>query len=70
MKANFKMNDRVLWVVAALLLVLCLRINAVRQVEGPMVCMDPQHAKWAEFESGCTTIRSWTVNLKLPWNGW
>jgi hypothetical protein len=55
-----------LWVLAAVLLILCLRVNAERSVDGQDVCADKE---WVSKYS-CTVTRVWSVSIKLPWRQW
>jgi hypothetical protein len=48
--------NKFLWVGAAILLVLCLRINATRSIDGAIECLDPDRKVIAP--GGCTTDRS------------
>jgi hypothetical protein len=61
--------NKLLWVVAAVLLLLCLRVNAFRSVDGTLECLDPDYLK-AASQTGCQTTRGWTVSLKFPWQRW
>jgi hypothetical protein len=58
-----------LWALAAVLLVLCLRVNAERDVDGTIECLDPKFRE-AVNQSGCETHYVWSVSLKLPWRQW
>lgn len=60
---------KVLWTAAAILLVLCLRVNSNRSVEGALTCIDPKTVE-AISRLGCEEDRSWTVSLKFPWRRW
>jgi hypothetical protein len=59
---------RYLWLAAALLLVLCLRVNANRSVDGTLECLSPDMK--AYYPTGCETARAWSVSLKFPWRRW
>jgi hypothetical protein len=60
--------NKLLWVAAAILLVLCLRINASRSIDGAIECLDPDRKVISA--GGCMTNRSWSVSVKLPWRTW
>ena len=57
-----------LWVAAITLLVLCLRVNASRSVDGAADCLTPGRVAISSY--GCTTTYSWSISLKLPWRMW
>ena len=56
------------WIAAAALLVLCLRVNAFRSVDGTRECLAPDMRQF--YESGCHEERGWSVSLKFPWRRW
>jgi hypothetical protein len=60
--------NKFLWVGAAILLVLCLRINASRSIDGSIECLDLGRKVIAT--GGCMTNRVWSVSVKLPWRKW
>ena len=61
---------KVLWVAAAVLLVLCVRINANRTTDNVKECIDPDMKAFHDEFGGCSADRSWSVSLKLPWHQW
>jgi hypothetical protein len=61
--------NKYLWIAATVLLVLCLRVNANRTVDGAAECiLDPD--KKVIWQYGCSTDRAWSVSLKFPWRRW
>jgi hypothetical protein len=60
---------KAIWAAAAILLVLCLRVNSDRSVDGALDCMNPKNPQMIT-QVGCNSQRSWSVSLKFPWNRW
>lgn len=60
---------KALWVAALVLLVLCLRININRTLDGAITCMDPKNPE-TTWRYGCEDDRMWSVSLKFPWRRW
>jgi hypothetical protein len=60
---------KALWAAAVILLLLCLRFNSERTIDGRLDCADPKSPEWTS-PGGCSEQRSWTVSLKLPWMRW
>jgi hypothetical protein len=60
--------NKYFWIAATVLLVLCLRVNADRTVDGAAECLEPNKKSINQF--GCETNRVWSVSLKLPWRRW
>ena len=57
--------NKYLWIAATVLLVLCLRVNANRTVDGAADCiLDPD--KKVIWQYGCRTDRAWSVSLEVP----
>ena len=59
---------KVLWAAVTILLVLCLRVNAVRTIDGAAECLTLKKVTVPSF--GCETSWLWTISLKLPWRRW